>query len=162
MRLKQKPRIGVIGGSSAEPTVLESARNVGEAIARAGAILVCGGRGGVMEAACRGAKSAGGLTLGILPGDCAADANDWVDIPVVTGLGEARNVLIARTSQAIVALPGGTGTLSEIAFSLNFGRRVIAIGAWEFVPQVETLADPDAAVARALEAAREFSELGAG
>ena len=80
----------------------------------------------------------------------------------MTGLGEARNVLIARTSQAIVALPGGTGTLSEIAFSLNFGRRVIAIGAWEFVPQVETLADPDAAVARALEAAREFSELGAG
>ncbi|MAE71779.1 MAG: TIGR00725 family protein [Gemmatimonadetes bacterium] len=156
MRSTQKPRIGVIGGSIAEPSVLETARSVGEAIAKAGAILVCGGRGGVMEAACRGAKSAGGLTLGILPGDRAEEANAWVDIPVVTGLGEARNVLIARTAQAIVALPGGTGTLSEIAFSLNFGRRVIAIDGWESIPEVETYSDPEAAVARALEAAREI------
>ncbi|HKB14714.1 MAG TPA: TIGR00725 family protein [Planctomycetota bacterium] len=125
----RKPLIGVIGASrpSAEEAALAEA--VGRAIGRAGAILLCGGLGGVMEAACRGAKEAGGLTVGILPTEDPADANPYVDIPVATGIGEARNAIVARAPDALVAVGGGYGTLSEIALALKGGKRVVGLRA---------------------------------
>jgi uncharacterized protein (TIGR00725 family) len=125
------PIVGVIGGSA--PTVEEAAaaEAVGRALAEGGAILICGGRSGVMEAACRGARAAGGLTIGILPGIHRGEANPYVDIPIVTGMGEARNGIIARTAQAVVAIGGSYGTLSEIAFALAFGVPVVGLGTWE-------------------------------
>ncbi|PWH20668.1 MAG: TIGR00725 family protein [Ardenticatenia bacterium] len=125
------PIVAVVGSAlcSARETVLAEA--VGRALAEAGATLICGGGSGVMEAACRGAKKAKGLTIGILPGFHASDANPFVDIPVVTGLGEARNVIIVRTAQAVIAVGGEFGTLSEIAFALKLGRPVIGLETWE-------------------------------
>ncbi len=125
--LPRRPIIGVIGASrpSAEEAALAEA--VGRAVGRAGAILLCGGLGGVMEAACRGAKEAGGLTVGILPTEDAADANPFVDVPVATGIGEARNAIVARAPDALVAVGGGYGTLSEIALALKGGKRVVGL-----------------------------------
>ena len=94
-------------------------------------MLVCGGRGGVMAAACRGAKSAGGLTVGILPGGDAGEANPWVDVPIATGMGEARNTIVVRSAEAVIAIGGAYGTLSEIAFALRWGKRVVGLGTWE-------------------------------
>jgi uncharacterized protein (TIGR00725 family) len=121
----------VCGGSGAPAAELELAEAVGRALAGRGAVVVCGGLGGVMEAACRGAKSAGGATLGILPGLDRADANDFVDIAVPTGLGEARNTLVVRAADALVAVGGEWGTLSEIAFALKVGKRVVGLRTFE-------------------------------
>jgi uncharacterized protein (TIGR00725 family) len=122
--------VAVIGGSTATAEQAAAAETVGRKLAQAGAILICGGRGGVMAAACRGAKSAGGLTIGILPGTDAARANPHVEIPIVTGIGEARNTIIIRTAHAAVAIGGSYGTLSEIAFCLGFGLPVVGLGTW--------------------------------
>ena len=133
------------------------AEAVGRALAEAGAILICGGRGGVMAAACRGAKSAGGLTIGVLPGDSAAEANPYVDIPIVTGIGEARNIIIVRTAHAVIAVGGEFGTLSEIAFALKLGRPVVGLGTWELskeghpVQAILTASTPVEAVQLALD-----------
>jgi uncharacterized protein (TIGR00725 family) len=108
-------------------------------------VLVCGGLGGVMEAACRGAKEAGGTTVGILPGSDRAAANRFVDVPIPTGLGEGRNVLVVRAADALIAVGGGHGTLSEIAFALKTGKRVIGLGTWD-VDGVEPVDSPEAAV----------------
>ena len=124
------PLIGVIGSSEANAEETSAAEAVGRALAKAGAWLICGGRGGIMEAACRGAKSADGLTIGILSGIDPAQANRYVDIPIVTGLGEARNAIIARTAQALIAIGGSYGTLSEIAFALSFGKMVVGLNTW--------------------------------
>ena len=124
--------IGVIGGGrGATPEEMRAAEAVGRAIAAAGAVLICGGRGGVMEAACRGAKSAGGLTIGVLPGRDRREANRYVDIPIVTGLGEARNVIIIRTAQAVIAIGGSYGTLNEIGLALRLGVPLVGLGTWE-------------------------------
>lgn len=123
--------IGVIGAGFCDAETSVLAEEVGLLLAQAGATLVCGGLGGVMEAACRGAKKAGGRTIGILPGTDASQANRHVDIPIVTGLGEARNQIVVRTSQALVAVGGEYGTLSEIAFALKFGRPVIGLRTWQ-------------------------------
>jgi uncharacterized protein (TIGR00725 family) len=122
--------IAVIGGGSCSAEVATMAEEVGRGLAEQGASLICGGLGGVMEAACRGARSAGGLTIGILPGDNRHSANPYVDIPIVTGMGYARNVIIARSAQAIVAVDGSYGTLSEIAHALQSGVPVIGLGTW--------------------------------
>jgi uncharacterized protein (TIGR00725 family) len=114
-------------------------------LGRRGVVLVCGGLGGVMEAACRGAKDAGGTTLGILPGTERSDANQYLDIAIPTGLGEARNAVIVRAADAVVAIGGGYGTLSEIAFALRRSKRVVGIGTWD-VDGVEQVDDPVAAV----------------
>ena len=108
-----------------------AAEAVGRLLAERGAIVVCGGRGGVMEAACRGAKSAGGATLGILPGLDRAEANEFVDFAVPTGLGEARNALVVRAADALIAVGGAWGTLSEIALALRAGKTVVGIHTWE-------------------------------
>ncbi|NOZ04991.1 MAG: TIGR00725 family protein [Chloroflexi bacterium] len=127
--------IGVIGAGACASATAETAEAVGREIARRKAILVCGGLGGVMEAACRGAKSAGGTTVGILPGTSHGDANRYVDIPIVTGLDQARNVLVVRTAHAVIAVGGAYGTLSEIGFALKLGRPVIGLGTWSLFRQ---------------------------
>ncbi len=120
--------IGVIGDSDPAPETAALAEEAGAEIARAGAVLVCGGLGGVMEAAARGAKGAGGLTVGVLPTYDARSANAFIDIPIVTGMGHARNVVIAATAHALIAMAGAYGTLSEIAIGLKLGKRVISLG----------------------------------
>jgi uncharacterized protein (TIGR00725 family) len=123
--------IGVIGGSEVSPQVAQLAEEVGREIARQGAALVCGGLGGVMEAACKGASNEGGRTIGILPGDNRRAANPYVQIPIVTGLGYARNVAVVKTAQVIIAIDGGYGTLTEIGHALQSGIPVIGLGTWE-------------------------------
>ncbi len=141
-----KPRIGVIGGAKCTPEVAKMAEDVGRGIAQKGGILLCGGLGGVMEAACRGAKSAGGLTVGILPGSSAQGANPWVDLPIVTNLGEARNIIIVRSSQVLIALQGEYGTLSEISFALKLGRPVVGLCTWEVSSLINKAQTPQEAV----------------
>jgi len=127
---KKKKFIAVIGGSDASPEEVKLAEEVGRELAKQGAIVVCGGLSGVMEAACRGASSAGGLTIGILPGDSAKAANPYVQIPIATGLGYARNVLVAKSAQAVIAIGGSYGTLSEIAYALQGNIPVIGLKTW--------------------------------
>jgi uncharacterized protein (TIGR00725 family) len=127
----------------------EAAEAVGRLVAEAGAVVVCGGLGGVMAAACRGAAGAGGTTVGILPGSSRTDANPWVSVALPTGLGEARNALVVRAVDVLVAVGGGYGTLSEIALALKAGKRVIGLGSWE-IPGMEHAASPAAAAAAAL------------
>ena len=123
--------IGVIGGNDVSPKITAIAEEVGKEIASSGAVLVCGGMGGVMEAACKGASKAGGLTIGILPGDSRAQANRYVKIPIVTGIGYARNVTVVKSSQAIIAIDGSYGTLTEIGYALQSGIPVIGLDTWE-------------------------------
>jgi uncharacterized protein (TIGR00725 family) len=127
--------IAVIGSASCDESVAAQSRAVGEEIGRRGAVLICGGRGGVMEAACQGAKAQGGVTVGILPGADRREANRYVDIPVVTGLGEARNAIIVCSADAVIAVSGGYGTLSEIGLALKMGRPVVGLGSWELSQQ---------------------------
>jgi len=146
-------RITVVGRAQCSADVAELARQVGEKIAQRGAVLVCGGLGGVMEAACRGAAEAGGLTIGILPGIDPDSANEHVIIPVPTGMGEARNVINVRAGEVVIALDGGYGTLSEIAVALRAGIPVVALGAWQEIDEVTPAASPEEAVRAALELA---------
>ena len=125
------PVIAVIGSARCDERTAAQARAVGHEIARRGALLVCGGRGGVMAAACEGAQAAGGTTIGILPGTDRREANPFVDVPIVTGLGEARNAIVVRTADAVIAVQGGYGTLSEIGLALKMGRPVIGLGTWK-------------------------------
>jgi uncharacterized protein (TIGR00725 family) len=141
MQPTRRPVVAVVGGGRCSPQEAKVAEAVGRHLAEAGATLICGGLGGVMAAACRGAKAAGGLTIGVLPGFSASDANPDVDIPVVTGLGEARNLVIVRTASAVVAVGGEFGTLSEIAFALKLGRPVVGLGTWE-LSKMGQLDDP--------------------
>ena len=124
--------IGVIGGYTCSSEESRIAEVVGRELARQGAILICGGEGGIMEAACKGAQAEGGITIGILPGDKRYTANPYVMIPIVTGFGPARNIIIVRSSQALIAIGGGYGTLSEISFALKFGVPVIGLNTWNF------------------------------
>src|SRR5437867_1865567 len=112
-------RIGVMGAGECSPEIFCQAEQVGKLIAQHGAILICGGRGGVMEAAAKGAKATGGVTVGILPESDDSGANPYIDIPIVTGMGNGRNVINILSSQVIIAISGGYGTLSEIALALK-------------------------------------------
>lgn len=149
-------RIGVVGSGAATSRQAEVAEALGRALGRAGAIVVCGGRGGVMAAAARGCVEAGGWTVGILPGRNADEANRWIRIPIATGIGEARNVLVVRAAEAVVAVGGEWGTLSEIALARKIGR---AVGLLEAPPGrnlgLPELPDADAAAEWALERAAE-------
>jgi uncharacterized protein (TIGR00725 family) len=126
-----KRMIAVIGAGVADEFLRKNAEEIGRLLARRNAILICGGLGGVMEAASKGAISEGGITVGILPQDHKNEANPYIDIPVATGFGEGRNVIIARTADAIIAVGGEYGTLSEIAFGLRMGKPVIGIKTWD-------------------------------
>jgi uncharacterized protein (TIGR00725 family) len=128
--MSKKRIIAVIGAGSADEKTMGSAERVGRLIAERGALLLCGGLGGVMEAASRGAKAAGGTTIGILPGSAKEEANPFIDVPIPTGFGEGRNVFIVRTADALIALAGEYGTLSEIALALKSGKPVIGLETW--------------------------------
>jgi uncharacterized protein (TIGR00725 family) len=140
------PWIAVCGPGEAAVADLAAAEDVGAGIAEAGAVLVCGGLGGVMEAACRGARSRGGLTVGLLPGDDRSAANGWVQLAIPTGIGEMRNALIVRAADAVIAIGRGWGTLSEIALARKRGIPVVGLGSWEG-------AEPAASAAEAVRAA---------
>jgi uncharacterized protein (TIGR00725 family) len=123
--------ISVIGGSSpTNPEHVRLAEEVGRELANRGVSLVCGGLSGIMEAACKGAKSAGGTTIGILPGRSSRDANSYVDIPIVTTMGFSRNVIVVHTGEAVIAIGGAFGTLSEIGHALGDGIPVVALNTW--------------------------------
>jgi uncharacterized protein (TIGR00725 family) len=141
--------VAVVGPGEASDAELAVAEEVGGRLAASGAVMVCGGLGGVMEAACRGAKSKRGVTIGLLPGLYRSAANGWVDVAIPTGLGELRNGLIVRACDALIAIGGGEGTLSEIALALRDGRPVIGIGTFE-VGAVVQVASAEEAVALAL------------
>ncbi len=127
MTAHRPPRISVAGAGTADAELAAVAEELGRRIADAGAVLICGGRSGVMEAAARGCAEAGGLTIGILPGSDPAGANPHIRIPLPTGLGDARNVLVARTGEAVIAVGGGWGTLSEVAFARKVGVPVVLL-----------------------------------
>jgi len=142
--------IAVIGASAATAEQYRAAQAVGAALADAGAVLVCGGRGGVMEAACRGAAEHGGVAVGLLPGSDRREANQWVTIALPTGIGELRNGLIVRAADAVIAVGGAYGTLSEIALALAAGKPVVGVAdTWE-IDGVERVDSPKEAVERAL------------
>ncbi|MBN2416606.1 TIGR00725 family protein [bacterium] len=144
-------QIGIVGGREADPGILRLAEEAGRLIARRGALLICGGMGGVMEAACRGAKSEGGTTVGILPTADRGDANPWVDVAIVTDLGVARNAVIIHSCDAVIAVGGRYGTLSEMAFARQLGKPLVSLGSWRFDASVTTAAGAEEAVARLFE-----------
>jgi len=155
-----KTFIAVIGGSQASARELALAEEVGRLLANREAVLVCGGLGGIMEAACRGAHSGGGITVGILPGDKREAANPYVQIPVVTGIGYARNVAVVRSAQAVIAVGGSYGTLSEIAHALQGGIPVIGLNTWSLSrnSQEDKSIVPAATAAEAVDTAFELIE----
>lgn len=142
-------QIGVIGAGECSREIASLAEEVGRRIALGGAVLITGGLGGVMEAASRGAQCAGGLTVGILPGFSRQEANDYVDVAIVTGFSHARNVLVVRSSDLVIAIAGEYGTLSEIALALKMGKTVIGLRTWENIPGILRAAGAEEAVARA-------------
>jgi hypothetical protein len=152
--------ISVVGGDSALPETLTAAEALGRELARRGCTIVCGGRGGVMEAVCRGARSEGGHTIGILPSTDATEANRYVEFPVPTGLGYARNVIVVLCGEAVVAVDGAYGTLSEIAHALAHGKPVIGLHTWRFSNEssddraIIRATDPSDAAEKAVTAAR--------
>ncbi len=143
--------VGVVGGGSCSKRLKRIAEQVGEGIATRGAYLICGGKGGIMEAACKGAKKAGGTTIGLLPGSNRSEANRWVDIPIATGLGQARNLIIVKSSQAIISIDGKFGTLSEVAFALKGGVPVVGLESWAVSEQIVMAKTPEAAIEKAFE-----------
>jgi uncharacterized protein (TIGR00725 family) len=136
-----KKYIAVIGSGKANPQEIELAETIGKEIAKRGAILICGGLGGVMEAACRGARLEKGITIGILPGDKREMANPYVQIPIVTGLGQARNVIVVKSAQAVIAVGGSYGTLSEIGHALQNGIPVIGLRTWAISKENNQISD---------------------
>jgi len=159
-------RIAVIGGGERSQEVASLAQDVGRQLAQQGATIICGGLGGVMESVCKGARDAGGLTIGILPGNRASEANPYVDIPIITGMGEMRNVIIIKSAQAVIAIDGEYGTLSEIGHALKRGIPVIGINTWQLSKAGEELdndiivaEDAADAVQKALDAIRSSSSV---
>jgi uncharacterized protein (TIGR00725 family) len=143
------PIIGVIGGSEVSPELYSAAELIGREIGTRRAVLITGGLSGVMEAAAKGAKEAGGLTIGVLPGFSPADANPYIDLPIVTGLSEVRNIIVVRTAAVLIAVGGGYGTLSEIAFALRLHKPVIGWNSWPVADAIIWVQTPQEAVARA-------------
>jgi hypothetical protein len=154
--VEPKRFIAVIGGSDCTPEEAGLAEEAGRELARKGAVLICGGLGGIMEAACKGASAEGGLTIGILPGGSRQAANRYVQIPVVTNLGEARNVVVVKSAEAVIAIGGGYGTLSELGHALRNGIPVIGLNTWSLSRKeqpdnaIVPARDPADAVAKAL------------
>ncbi|WP_158055588.1 TIGR00725 family protein [Halorussus halophilus] len=138
-------RVSVIGGSTITSEEAATAETVGKLLAERGHTVVCGGLGGVMEATCRGADAAGGDTIGILPTEDRTDANDYVDVAIATGIGHARNGMVVLNGDAVIAIDGGPGTLSEIGFSGVFARPIVGLGTHE-VDHVESVETPAEAV----------------
>lgn len=150
MKPSVRKQIGVIGAGNCSSETRALAEAVGREIAKKGAVLLCGGLGGVMEAAACGAKLEGGTTIGILPGTCREDANPWIDMAILSGMGHARNALIAQSSDALIAVSGEYGTLSEIALGLKMGKPVFVLDCkWE-IEGIQRVKSPQEAVECAL------------
>jgi uncharacterized protein (TIGR00725 family) len=147
------PYIAVVGAGDASPREIDRAEEVGRLLGRAGTVLVCGGLGGVMDAAARGARSEGGISVGILPGDDRGSAGPHLTVAIPTGLGETRNALVVRGADAVIAVGGEFGTLSEIAFALRIGRPVIGLDTWRLAKR----GGPVEAIVRASSAAEAVS-----
>ncbi len=150
------PYVAVVGAGAADPGLARVAEEVGRGLAARGAIVLCGGLSGVMEAVCRGVREGGGTSVGILPGHHRGDANEFVDVALATGMGEMRNAVIVRAADVVLALGGEYGTLSEVAFALKIGRPVVGYETWELAKQGATddaivrVTSPQDAVATAL------------
>jgi len=129
--MRQKILIAVVGGHKCDKKTAKLAYDLGKEIAKIGAILVCGGLGGVMEYAAKGVKEHGGITVGILPTEDKCRANQFIDIPIATGLGYTRNTIVTTAADFVIALKGEYGTLSEMGFALNAKKKVLAIGSWD-------------------------------
>jgi len=155
-RAVERPHVAVVGAGAAGEEERELAARVGRALAEGGAVVVCGGLGGVMEAAARGARQSGGTSIGILPGTDRRKANEFVDVALATGMGEGRNILVVRNADAVVAVGGEFGTLSEVALALQAGIPVVGLHTWELskggrsVDAMLTAATPEEAAATAL------------
>ena len=155
-----QPVVAVIGASSASPAEEAIAEEVGRRLAERGAIVICGGRGGVMQAACRGAQTAGGLTVGILPGMDRDEGNAYLGLAIPTGLGHARNAVVIQASEAVIAVGGGAGTLSEIGHALKIGKPLVGLLTWDarrsgsLVSEIETVETAEQAVDRTLESVK--------
>ncbi len=142
MAVARKPVIAVVGAGKCSKKLRDMAFEVGQYVAEKGGVVVCGGMGGIMEGAARGAKAGGGVTIGILPTDSKEDANEFIDYPIPTGFGEARNIMVVRTADAVVAFPGKYGTLSEMAFALHAKKPVIAVNAWKLGDEIHQVGTP--------------------
>lgn len=140
--VKRQIIIGVIGASSCDEENYKMAQEVGKLIAENDAQLICGGLSGIMEAACKGAFSNGGTTIGILPMSDSTQANEFVTVPIATGMGLSRNTIIAQAADALIAITGSHGTLSEIAFSMNIGKTVVGLETWDIGSEVEKRGKP--------------------
>ena len=138
--------VAVIGAGDCDKRIYQLAEEAGRELANNGVTIICGGLGGVMEAVCKGAKSADGTTVGILPGDSTSSANKYVDIPIASGMGIGRNIIIIRSANAVLAIDGSYGTLSEIAFALQLKKPVVGLETWDVSKEVITASDPINAV----------------
>ena len=147
--MEKLKRIGIIGAGLAKPKLEEIAESIGRMVAEKGAVLYCGGLGGVMEAASRGAMEKGGITVGILPGKKASDANPYVSVPIVTGMSHARNVILVSSCQALIAVGGSHGTLSEIAIALKMWKPVVGLQTWNGIKGVHYVETAEEAVEKA-------------
>ena len=141
-----KRLIAIIGAATCDEVVFRRAWRVGELLAEAGCDVVTGGLGGVMEGGSGGARDKGALVIGVLPGDDGTAANPHVQVAIATGMGDARNVILANSAAGFVAIAGGEGTLSEIAFALKRGKPVVSLGSWEHDPRVQVAETPEDAV----------------
>ena len=150
----RKPVIAVIGAGKCSKKLRDMAADIGRYVAENGGVVLCGGLGGIMEGAARGAKEAGGTTIGIIPSENKADANQFIDYVIPTGFGQARNVLVVRAADAIVALPGKFGTLSEMAFALVSGKPIVSVQAWKLGEEILQVEDPIEAAKIAMDLAR--------
>ncbi len=146
----KRTTVAVCGAGSCDEALSKKAEAVGRAIAESGAALICGGLGGVMEAAAKGAKEAGGLTIGVLPGPDHNAANPWIVAAVATDMSQARNAVIVKTADAVIAVGGAYGTLSEVALALKIGKPVVSLGSWQISDDVISAANPAEAVRTAL------------
>lgn len=155
MAVQRKPIIAVVGAGKCSKKLRDMAAEVGRHIAENGGIVVCGGLGGIMEGAARGAKEAGGTTIGILPTADKNDANEYIDFAIPTGFGEARNIMVVRTADVVIAFPGRFGTLSEMAFALHAGKPVISISAWKLGDEIIHIESPQEAAETAIKLAGE-------
>jgi len=144
--MKFAKTIAIIGARSCDNEISKISEQMGGLLAKSGYTIICGGLGGVMEAACKGARANNGTTIGILPGDNPNDANPFVDIAVATGMGVSRNLIIIRSARAVIAISGGFGTLSELAFALQLDKPVIGLGSWDVSDQIVTASDPEDAI----------------
>jgi len=154
MNANRKRMVAVIGAGECDASTYHRAREVGRLLAERGCVVVTGGLGGVMEAASEGARSAGGTVVGVLPTSKPGAANAHVDIAIATGMGDARNAILANTAECFVAVDGSYGTLSEIAFALKRGKRVVSLGSLEIDPQVVAADSPEEAVRLVLDVTR--------